>query len=237
MIWPMRLFCAFLIFFGTLCSVYADGYVKYVRKLLPVAEGTDFYMESIYGHITLHQWEKDSVLVEASFQVERAEDWEKEELAGQLDLLVETWPGTINIRTQVAEEFEQAGSLLVETVLWVPKGMVMDLVGRYSFIYVPAFVVCEHTSLTAIYGDIRIDSLQSVNDREIYLNVSYGKLLVDCCSKALIRSSYSSVDIDKASFLQIKAEKSQIEVQAADTLISEGKYNVYRVKKKGIDDF
>ena len=100
MIWPMRLFCAFLIFFGTLCSVYADGYVKYVRKLLPVAEGTDFYMESIYGHITLHQWEKDSVLVEASFQVERAEDWEKEELAGQLDLLVETWPGTINIRTQ-----------------------------------------------------------------------------------------------------------------------------------------
>ena len=60
---------------------------------------------------------------------------------------------------------------------------------------------------------------------------------MDCCSKALIRSSYSSVDIDKASFLQIKAEKSQIEVQAADTLISEGKYNVYRVKKKGIDDF
>lgn len=226
----MRTFCFFLLCIFCVDSADAGDYVKYVRKIFPVTEGTDFYLESKFGHITLHQWEKDSILLEATFRVEQAEDWEKESMAEQLDFKFESWTGTLKIHTDIEKEFEQAGNLKIEMSLWVPEEIVMDLVNRYGCLYVPDYRVRRHLSLTAVYGDIRIDTLCSESDKEVYLNVSYGKLEVGKCSRVSVKSSYSSVGVGKARFLDIKAEKSQIVVEAADTLKSTGNYNLYQIK-------
>lgn len=212
-------------------SLAAEGYVKYVRKQFPVTSGTNLYLQSEFSRVVLRQWEKDSVLLEASFRVEEAEEWEKETLAEQMDLMSESWPGTLKFRTVFNEDFTCADRLVVEMALWVPEALIMDLVGRYGSFYLPQYTAREHLSLTAVYGDIRIDSLVSEGTTEVYLNVSYGRLDIRDCSRARIKSSYSSVGARKAGFLQIKAEKSSIEVEAADTLFGEGSYNRYRIRK------
>lgn len=212
------------------CSLQAEGYIKYVRKQFPVSSETNFYLQSEFSRVVLRQWEKDSVLLEASFRVEGVEEWEKEELAEQVGVMSESWPGTLKIRTALDTNFTCTDRLVVELAVWVPGALIMDLVGRYTSFYLPEYTARKHISLTAVYGDIRIDSLASEESVGVFLNVSYGKLDIRDCSRARIHSSYSSVETRKAGFLQIKAEKSVIEVEAADTLFSEGKYNRYRIR-------
>lgn len=208
----------------------AEGYVKYVRQLFPVGEGTHCLMDCKFGRIHLQQWGKDSLLVEASFRVEQAEEWEKESLAEQLGIEVKAWPGVWKMYTQIGEGFEHEGDLAIEMKIFVPRKIVLDVVNRYGDIRVPVYQAVLPLSLTAVYGNIRIDSIASLPGSPVRLNVSYGELDVRNCEKADIRSTYSVVGVKTARYLQIKAEKSAVSLQAADTVLSEGSYNRYEVK-------
>lgn len=225
----MRIGLLVMILLGAL-SVRADGYLKYVREVFPVDKETVFYMGSQFGKITLLQWRKDSIVVEATFRVKQAEEWEKEGLSEQLGLYSEKWPGTVKVETKIDREFDREGELEVEMTVYVPEYIVMDLVNRHGTIRVPYFDSGQSVSLTAIYGDINVETMRTAPGKEIRLNVSYGKLNIEQCDKARIKSAYSSVGVGKARYLDIRAEKSKISVQATDSLVSEGSYNVYDVK-------
>ena len=226
----MRILWGFLIVAGCVFPAFGDGYVKYIRKILPVESGTDFFMDSKFGEIILRQWEKDSLLIEASFRVLHTEDWEKEELSRQLDMKFETWPGTVKVKTEISDEFDREGDLKVETTVYMPEQMVLDLVNRHGNIHIPVYRVQKYLGLTAIYGNIDVDTLISADTAKVYLNVTYGKLQIKECVKAVIRASSSALGVKKGRFLQIKAEKSRIFLESVDSVLSEGKYNLYELK-------
>lgn len=210
--------------------IQAGDYVKYVRQIYAVNAETNCLMDFKFSRVVLKQWEEDSILVEASFRVKGVEEWEKEGLAEQLAFRLQSWPGVWKLYLEIAPEFNREGDLIAEISVWVPEKVTLDLINRYGNIYLPDYYAKLPTSFTTIYGNIEADTIQSLPDAEVRLNVSYGKLEVKKCEKANVRSSYSSVGMKSARFLQIKAEKSYLILQDADTVISEGKYNRYEVK-------
>lgn len=212
------------------CRLRAEEYVKYVQKIFPLHEKTDCLIDSRFGQIVIRQWAFDSVRVEASFRIRGVESWEKESLAGLVGLKGEEWPGTLKISTVTDTAFERQGDLVVEMKIWVPEMLVLDVVNRYGSIYLPYYKASAHLSLSSVYGDIQVDTLEAPSGQEVYLNVAYGKLNVRSCQRAIIRSVYSSLGVEKSRYLQIKAEKSFISLQQTDSLISEGKYNQYKIK-------
>lgn len=210
--------------------IQAGDYVKYVRHQYAAEAETNFLMDFKFSQVILRQWEKDSILIEASFRVKQAEEWEKEGLAEQLAFRLDTWPGVWKLYLEIASEFNREGDLVAEVHVWVPRKITLDLINRYGNVYLPEYDALLPLSLTAIYGNIGVDTIRSLPEAEVRLNVSYGKLEVKNCEKANIRSAYSSVGIKSARLLQIKAAKSYLILQNTDTVISEGEYNNYDVR-------
>lgn len=214
---------------GASC-VQAGDYVKYMRQVYGVEAGTDCLMDFKFGQIVLRQWEKDSILVEASFRVKGVEDWEKEALAEYLDFRLASWSGVWKLYLEVASGFGREGDLVAEMQVWVPRKITLDLVNRFGNIRLPDYDAQLPLSLTAVYGNIEVDTVRSLPEVEVCFNVSYGKLEVRNCEKANVRSAYSSVGVKLARFLQIKAEKSYLVLRNTDTIVSQGEYNNYDIR-------
>lgn len=210
-------------------GLHADDYVKYVRRMYGVEAGTACLMDFRFGQVVLRQWERDSILLESSFQVKHVEEWEKEGLAERLEFRLDAWRGVWKLYLEVAPDFGREGDLVAEIKVWVPRNLVLDVVNRYGNISLPNYDARLPLSLTTIYGDINVDTVRSSPDAEVRLNVSFGKLEIKNCEKATIRSSYSSVGIKSARYVQIKAEKSTLLLSNTDTILSDGEYNRYRI--------
>ncbi len=225
----MRYFVFFLLCIGGIGRGYAGDYVKYVRQMYGVEVGTDCLMDFKFGQVVLRQWEKDSILVEASFRVDNVEEWEKEDLAGYIGFRLDAWPGVWKLYLEIASGFSREADLKAEINVWVPRRITLDILNRFGNIHLPEYHAQLPLSLTAVYGNIQADSVSSLPESELFFNVSYGKLEIRRCEKANVRSAYSSVGVKSARFLQIKAEKSYITLWNTDTLISRGEFNNYDI--------
>lgn len=226
----MKYFVFFLFEILGICGGYAGDYVKYVRQMYGVEAETNCLMDFRFGQVVLRQWEKDSILLEASFRVTNAEEWEKEELARHLGFRLDSWPGVWKLYLEIAAGFNREADLKAEINVWVPQRITLDLMNRFGNIYLPEYHAQLPLSLTAVYGNIRTDSIASLPETELFFNVSYGKLEIRRCGKANVRSAYSSVGVKSARYLQIKAEKSYIALSNTDTIVSQGEYNNYDIR-------
>lgn len=222
----------FLILMIAVWSIFAFAYtpVKYVRRVFDADTAMLLSVNSMYGKIGIQQWDRDSIVVEATFGCNEAESWEIGVLEDDVDLTTESWPGIVKVSTQFSREMEDAENIEVRMQLYLPEYIRTEIMNRYGEIHIPSYNAREDVVLSAVYGDIRIDSICSAPDAEVRLNVSYGKLDIKNCANANIRSAYSSVGVAKSRYLHIKAEKSRINIEAADTVISEGQFNVYKIK-------
>ncbi|WP_251619794.1 hypothetical protein [Odoribacter lunatus] len=223
--------CGIVLFFllGGEIRLYADDYVKYVRQMYPVKPQTNCLVDLKFAQVILKQWERDSILLEASFRIKEVEEWEKETLAEQLNFCLRSWADIWKLHLELAPEFNRGGDLVAEIKIWVPRDITLDIINRYGTINLPDYDARLPLSLTTVYGNINVDTVRSLPQTEIRLNVSYGKLEIKNCEKATIRSAYSSVGVKTARYLQIKAEKSTLRLQNTDTIISQGEYNHYDI--------
>ncbi len=208
---------------------YAGDYVKYVRQMYAVEAGTNCLMDFRFGQVVLKQWEKDSILVEASFRVKNVEEWEKEDLAEHLGFRLDAWSDIWKLYLEIASGFNREADLKAEINVWVPQRITLELLNRFGNVRLPEYHAQLPLSLTAVYGNIQADSVSSLPDAELFFNVSYGKLEIRNCEKANVRSAYSSVGVKSARYLQIKAEKSYIALWNTDTIVSQGEFNKYDI--------
>lgn len=226
----MKYFVFFLFGIFEICRGYAGDYVKYVRQMYPVETGINCLMDFRFGEIALKQWEKDSILVEASFRVKDVEEWEKENLAEHLGFRLDAWSDVWKLYLEIASGFSREGDLKAEINVWVPRRITLDVMNRFGNIHLSEYHAELPLSLTVVYGNIQVDSVSSQPDAELFFNVSYGKLEIRNCEKANVRSAYSSVGVKSARFLQIKAEKSYISLWNTDTIIGQGEFNNYDIR-------
>ena len=209
--------------------VQAEGYVKYDRKIFPVPEPTDLFLNSRYGRITLCQWPKDTISMEISFRIAGVEEWEKELYAGLLETKIEYWPGTVKAAIDIDGQFDRQEELTVEIVLYVPESVKTDISDQYGKISVSGYHAARPLALTSVQGEVRIDSLSSEKAGEVVVVLQQSKLEITNSGQAVIRSSYSAVNGKNARYFYIKAENSDIFLNSIDSLRSEGRSNRYRI--------
>lgn len=220
----------FLVFYALNSCAFEP--VKYIRKVFVADRKTEFYLNSSFGQITLHQWETDSIVVEATFLMSDTENWEVENLEDEVDLKSQTWGDIVNVYTDISSGLEESKKLRVDMQVWVPEFVILDIVNRYGEIKVPVYNAYRSTILSAIYCDVNIGKLHSSSDVQVMLNISYGHLRVDQCTKAQVRAAYSEVNIQRAGILDIRGEKSDFSITSVDSIRVDGPLNYYKVNGK-----
>lgn len=218
---------------GNICEAYTGEYAKSITKTLKAEKSTRLFVKTEFGDITLRQWKGDSIAVHATFEFTGVEDWELEHLAKEVDIRFEEWAGTVKVTTEIGEGFENNDGVKVWMTVYVPEYVTVDMFNKYGKIDIPFYNAYTPLCLSAAYGNLNVDTLWSSADADVLLNVSYGKLTVQQCRNAVVRSAYSEVSITTALNLKIKAEKSQITIQRADTVRTEGEGSVFEVIQCG----
>ena len=236
-------------FFSVLTTTQAAGYKtqRTVSKSFPVKENATLKVNHQFGSMTISEWDKEEISIEAVIHVTAKKQTTAEQLVNKVDvrfteednlLLVETkYPNISNCKYSI------------EYKIFTPKKTTLDLNSTYSSITidnaagdvristlygdVSGGVFSGNCHLEATYSNIKIDKLLGNSNM---LDGVYAKNISISSAKNLLADlTYSKLFMDEADDLIVTSVYSVINVAKVDKIQVESSYGSYNLGE--VNDF
>lgn len=212
---------------------------KEIKKQFAVTPETRIEISNKYGTVELNTWEKDSVVIEITIEVEERKRSKLERSMDKIDFDFTDNQHFLIIRTLVGEnmstlekEFlkfkenilQTGGNMEIDYSVWLPRNNELKVENQFGDIFIGDYT-----------GDVEIDlsngNLKS-HDFEGRLDVTlnFADATINQLNSGRLESNYSDVYIKKAGFLRIESKSSTFEILEIDELDADSRRDKFRIR-------
>lgn len=220
-----------LLFFFT-GTVFAKGDVsreKTISRTYEADASTKLSIENQFGQVHINTWTKKYIEVEVKVVAYSKTEAKAQEMVDRINIIESKSPSNIIIKTQInqmstlnvgmsREKYE------IEYTVNMPASNPLSINNKFGDVYMAAF--SGKLDLQVAYGNITIDELKG-GDK--YIKVSFGSARILSMESGRVESSYSKLDIDDATHIDVKNMFGGTEIRGVKTLKIDQQYGSLQV--------
>jgi len=205
-------------FFSVLTTAQAAGYKtqRTVSKSFPVKENATLKVNHQFGSMTISEWDKEEISIEAVIHVTAKKQTTAEQLVNKVDvrfteednlLLVETkYPNMSNCKCKYSIEYK----------IFTPKNTTFDLNSTYSSITIDN--AAGDVRISTLYGDVSGGVFSgNCHIEATYSNIKIDKLLGN---SNIFNSVYSVVNVAKVDKIQVESSYGSYNIEEVNDFVS-----------------
>jgi len=185
------------------------------KSYTPASKSTELGISNNFGNITLAVWDKNSISVKITLDVEGYDENESKKILDKIDLTVNENPKHISIETNLKSHSSTSfrkKTFKINYEINMPDGHPLSISNEFGNIFMSDY--SGKTSVNLEYGNLTAGSLGELN-----LKHEFGKGEIEAITRGNFDMDYiDTFTLTKADELQLLAEFSKIEIENVKTI-------------------
>jgi len=216
-------------------SLTAQEVTKDYHKEYTTNENTSLSISNKYGDVTIHTWDKNSIVIDVKVTILLPDRERAEKLLSYIDVQFAEEGDNISARTFIDEKFNFSGwgnssrRFSIDYTISMPEGNDLAVANKYGDTELG--VHSGKVSLDIKYGNLKAIDLTRGNVSPLsYLNIAYGKADIDRTGWLDVTARYSgSLRIGKSQALLLDSRYSKLNLEETSSAVIDSKYDNYRI--------
>ncbi len=209
-------------FIIAVCLVYSsisyaqnEQYGILDKSYTPASKSTALEISNNFGNITLATWDKNSISVKITLDVEGYDEEESKKILDKIDLKTNETSNIISIKTNLKSHSSSSfrkKTFKINYEINMPDGHPLSLSNEFGNIFLTDY--SGKTTINLEYGNLTAGNLA-----ELDLKHEFGKGEIESITKGIFEMGYvDAFSLSDAGELVLKAEFSKIEIENVKTI-------------------
>lgn len=183
------------------------------KSYTPASKATELEISNNFGNITLATWDKNTISVKITLDVEGYDEEESKKILDKIDLKTNETSSLISIKTNSKlNNSSRKKSFFINYKINIPDGHPISLSNEFGNILLADY--SGKSTVKLEYGNFTAGSLD-----ELHLTHEFGKGEIEAITKGVFQMDYvDAFSLSKADELELNAEFSQIEIENIKTI-------------------
>jgi hypothetical protein len=191
------------------------------KSYTPSGESTHLEISNNFGNISLAVWDKNSISVKISLDVEGYDEKEAKEILDKISLKTNETSSLISIKTALKSHSSSSfrkKSFKINYEINMPDGHPLSLSNEFGNIFMTDY--SGNTTINLEYGNLTAGTLGELN-----LKHEFGKGEIEGITKGVFEMEYvDAFSLKEAKKLELTAEFSKFEIENVETINFEIEY-------------
>lgn len=209
-------------FIIAVCLVYSsisyaqnEQYGILDKSYTPASKATELEISNNFGNITLATWDKNSISVKITLDVEGYDEEESKKILDKIDLKTNETSSLISIKTNLKSHSSTSfrkKTFKINYEINMPDGHPLSLSNEFGNIFITDYL--GKTTINLEYGNLTAGTIGELN-----LKHEFGKGEIEAITKGDFEMDYvDAFTLSKADELELNAEFSKIEIENIKTI-------------------
>ncbi|ADR20889.1 hypothetical protein MATR_14850 [Marivirga tractuosa] len=233
-----KIIIAVCLFYSQISYAQNAQYEILNKSFSPASKSTELEISNNFGNITVATWDKNTIAVKISLDVEGYDEQESKKILDKIDLKTNETSSTISIKTNLKSHNSSSfrkKSFKINYEINLPDGHPLNLNNEFGNIFMTDY--SGKTNINLEYGNLTAGTLG-----ELYLKHEFGKGEIESITKGIFEMEYvDAFSLTDAKELELTAEFSKFEIENIKTIsfdIEYGKLLIGTVSNyNGISEF
>lgn len=204
-----KLLIAVCLFYSSISYAQNAQHEILNKSFSPASKATELEISNNFGNITLATWDKNSISVKISLDVEGYDEKESQEILDKIDLKTNETSSTISIKTNLKSHSSSSfrkKSFKINYEINMPDGHPLSLNNEFGNIFMTDY--SGKTTINLEYGNLTAGKLGELN-----LSHEFGKGEIESITNGLFNMEYvDAFSLTDATELELTAEFSKFEI-------------------------
>lgn len=210
-----KIIIAVLIMYSSISFAQNAQYGILEKSYTPASKSTKLEISNNFGNITLAVWDKNSISVKITLDVEGYDEEESKKILDKIDLKTNETSSLIaistNLKSHSSTSFRKK-TFKINYEINLPEGHPLSLNNEFGNILMTDY--SGKTTIDLEYGNLTAGSLGELN-----LSHEFGKGEIEAITNGVFEMDYvEAFTLSKADELKLNAEFSQIEIENIKTI-------------------
>ena len=183
-----------------------EEYSRVISKEYSVNPDAQLVISNQYGKVHCNNWDKPMISVEVTLRVEASSEQSAQKLMDRITIAMSGSPTLVDVRTTFDNgSFNGRSKVNVDYVINMPVSVNLELNNKFGDIYVNELNGKGKIMLS--YGNMEINKL---GNSENFLEIKFSKANIKSIKGAVVKLSYSELEIDYAGSLRLDSKYSNL---------------------------
>ncbi len=210
-----KLLIAVCFFYSSISYAQNAQYEILDKSYTPASKSTKLEISNNFGNISLAVWDKNSISVKISLDVEGYDEKESKKILDKVDLEMNETSSLISIKTDLKSHNSSSfhkKSFKINYEINMPDGHPLSLSNEFGNIFMTDY--SASTTINLEYGNLTAGNLGELN-----LSHEFGKGEIESITNGDFEMDYvESFTLEEANELKLQAEFSKIEIGNIKTI-------------------
>ena len=220
-----KIIIAILILNNAISFAQNVQYEIFDKSYVPNSVQTELHITNNFGNINVVVWEKESIEVTVTLELEGYDEKEAKKIRDKIDLKTNETTGLISVKTNLNSynSSSRKKTFKINYQVKMPDDHPLSLVNEFGNIFMTDYSGPTHIKLE--YGNLTAGNLQILN-----LNHEFGKGEIESVFQGKFNLSYvDGFSLSTANQLQLTAEFSKIEIDKVGSIRFEIDYGTLNI--------
>ena len=219
-----------ILVFGMLSlSVQAEEYTRTEHSAYIKSQIQALDITNKFGTITLNDFGGDSVVVDVVITVENTNEKKAEYLLNQIEINMRRVGNVLNLETEINDDFKTKRNFSIDYTINIPADRDLKVANKFGDVVLNN--LNANGTFNIDYGNISAGNLLAPENRQIQMEVSYGKADIESVNHLQTDVKYSKMFIGQSQTIDAELKYSGLNIQEVDELTLESKYDGINIKK------
>ena len=246
-------------FAGNVAQAQTYTKKKEVSRSFKAPAGTAVQITNKYGNINVVPWQKDSVRIEVSMNVQGKQLAKVDKIMSSIDFEMLSFGNYINVRTYFRDNqatfwkdvvsyagqvINTSNNLQIDYLVYMPSDLDLKIDNKFGNVYMDShsgkvdikiangdMQGRDFTNTLKLNVEFGNASLQKVNSGDF--NVNYGELSLTEINSLTLYSRSSTLDIEKAKTIEIGSQRDKLTVKSCSVISGDVSFSRVKIGELG----
>lgn len=220
-------------------SIQAQNFQKtrQYKEVFPLNHQMEVSIINKYGDIQVNHWEKDSVMIEVTVEVNSNKDSKADKLfqsinvnfrANTFYIIAETsLAGKSSVWNEISDKtkllFNSTTTTRINYIIHLPNTAKLTMQNKYGHIYMGDYL--GELNIDLSNGDFKAHYLSG----KTYLKVSFGDLYINKLEHAILETTNAEAEIDECIYLETNTKTTKLRMEEIDELHMNSAHDKYYI--------